>query len=445
MTVYWGMALVLGGLPLAFPSLVKLANRPSYEFADSTATECALFVLTFNILFGVAAHIVGGRRDSKGLPARPQELEREQLATLRAVFPWVAGAFVLSAFMLLWAATGGNISAFKWSDTAVMYEGESQYGYVAACTCFMVFSCAVPFALFLKRWMTVLILLIGAYGVTQLAGSRVFLLPAFLSVATILILRLLTFRHGTMPRRFLGNLSVAVVLLVTAYTGMEFAAWSRSRYDVGSLARNPGEAWAEFSDSLEVQADASAWEMLYSFEAFPVSIPYCHGLTYAQMALIPIPQTALRSVGLGDIKTYNFSGIILARDLFGTSYEARFGSIHPTLWGDAYANFGHLGALLGIFWGLVLGRIERLLRGRPLLYLIALPSYASFVAVLVRGSMLHATFYFFNASMLIALLLLIMYLSRSSIYPRLISRVPGTFAGHLRQPSGSLLQNGPTY
>jgi hypothetical protein len=291
--------------------------------------------------------------------------------------------------------------------------------------------------------LTVVALLALAFVTTQVTGTRTYFLPAFISVATLLVLRVFTFR----PRRtfplFAGGLIFSVVVLVFAYKGLAFVAWARLHYDVASLAADPGTAWSAFSDTYEAQMDASAGAMLYSFEVFPSDIPYCNGLTYSEMALTPVPATLLRMLGFTAAKTNEFSGIILARHLYGVSHETRFASIHPTLWGDAYANFGPLGALLGSFWGLAFGGIERLLRSRQILCIIALPTYVSFVAVLVRGSMVHATLYFYTASMLIGLLLLLVHLFAPSAYRLAIMLAPGAIYLRIRRPFRPSLSNAP--
>jgi hypothetical protein len=206
---------------------------------------------------------------------------------------------------------------------------------------------------------------------------------------------------------------------------------------VAELAAHLGQASSEFVDTNEAHLDASSGAMLYSFEAFPSALPYCNGLTYAQMALIPFPGSLLRIFGIENLKTYTSSNTILAGDLYGISYATRNGSIHPTIWGDAYANFGPVGTLLGIFWGLVFGGIERLLRGRQVLGIIALPTYAGTVAVLVRGSMMHSMFYLFNASVLIATLLLLAHMRSLSMYRLIILRARPAISANvtlLRRP-----------
>src|ERR1035438_324710 len=142
MTVYWAAALVLVGLPLTFPSLVNFEERPTHVFAASVVNGCALFVLTFNILFAATASQVRSRRKSTGLPVYSNDFSPAQLAMISKAFWWACAAFVFSVPVLVWMTTGSllSIGTYKWTDSAAMYEGESQYGYVAANTWFIVSS-----------------------------------------------------------------------------------------------------------------------------------------------------------------------------------------------------------------------------------------------------------------------------------------------------------------
>lgn len=93
--------------------------------------------------------------------------------------------------------------------------------------------------------------------------------------------------------------------------------------------------------------------------------------------------------GFGKLATYNRMLLVLlptklsfglkSSDFAITMYSAYFneysnvvGSMHPTLFGDCYANFGYLGVFLGIFWAILAKIIDKICNRKNVFYSIVL-------------------------------------------------------------------------
>lgn len=83
-------------------------------------------------------------------------------------------------------------------------------------------------------------------------------------------------------------------------------------------------------------------------------VGFGEGSTYKRMLFVFIPTQF--SFGL---KPDDFA--ITMGSAIGMKYG---GSVHPTLFGDAYANFGYYGMFTGVFWALYTSLIDRIVRTR---------------------------------------------------------------------------------
>jgi len=236
--------------------------------------------------------------------------------------------------------------------------------------------------------------------ISQMIGSRTFAIGGLWTVATLYVYKKHAYTLRQPLRSMLNNktlrhFAIGALVALTGYFSLTFIAWSRAHYSFGELLHSFPEAIADYhNEGKQNKTDPSIGALFYTFEVFPNHLPYCRGLTYREMVLLPIPRFILQGFVDPDIRTNSFSGIILARNLYGIEGgTARFGSIHPTIWGDAYANFGYWGCLIGIGAGLFLALLERLVSRNRLLTLLTLPLLAGTLLVYIRGSMLHATLY----------------------------------------------------
>lgn len=87
--------------------------------------------------------------------------------------------------------------------------------------------------------------------------------------------------------------------------------------------------------------------------------------TYNRMLLVLLP-TKL-SFGL---KSSDFA--ITMYSAYFNNYNNTAGSMHPTLFGDCYANFGYWGVFLGVFWAILVKIIDKICNRKDIFYSIVL-------------------------------------------------------------------------
>lgn len=91
-------------------------------------------------------------------------------------------------------------------------------------------------------------------------------------------------------------------------------------------------------------------------------------------------------------------------------YEQDAFSMHPTFWGDCFANFGWYGVLLAIIWAFAVMYIDRLVVGKQNLFIklsIATSALQMYVMV-ARGSVYNACFVFIECMVFIFIVKMIM-------------------------------------
>ena len=122
------------------------------------------------------------------------------------------------------------------------------------------------------------------------------------------------------------------------------------------------------------------------------------GHTYLRMLLIGIP-TSLS----GGIKPPDFAVSM------GTAMGMPIGgSVHPTLFGDCFANFGYLGVLWGIFWGIYVKLIDKIAnRKDTYIKLSLIILHANAFILIGRGSVYNAYGVAFGGTIVIGIIYLI--------------------------------------
>lgn len=106
------------------------------------------------------------------------------------------------------------------------------------------------------------------------------------------------------------------------------------------------------------------------------------GHTYLRMLLFWLPTS-----WSGGVKPDDFA-IAMGKALDPSSWGY---SVHPTLYGDCYANFGVYGALMGIFWAVFVNVSDSItLRSSVILQYICVMSFACFFVIIGRGSVYNA-------------------------------------------------------
>lgn len=105
----------------------------------------------------------------------------------------------------------------------------------------------------------------------------------------------------------------------------------------------------------------------------------------------------------GGIKPFDFAimmGSAYSRNIYNTTY-----SMHPTLFGDCYANLGFLGIVLGIFWAVFVKVIDRLCDRKKYIYKIFLSVIWGYSYIVIgRGSVYNGFYYGIRGTIILGII-----------------------------------------
>lgn len=119
------------------------------------------------------------------------------------------------------------------------------------------------------------------------------------------------------------------------------------------------------------------------------------GHTYLRMILVGIPTDYL-----GGLKPPDF-----AHSMGAAMGMAKGGSVHPTLFGDCFANFGYFGVLLGAFWALYVKIVDSIINKKDIcIKLTLITLFASSYILIGRGSVYNGFFSSLSSSITVVII-----------------------------------------
>ena len=383
--LFWAALAVVYLVPAAFDPLVDGVTPPigpDIELGTNPALlRAELFALGFGLcyLLGRALFYPAERR-GKGcppaeLPVRIRQDPRSR-AMLVACLTTLAAALTASVYAIV--SVEGIEGLIR--GTYLSYRDESigalklagYYGMMAA-------SGAAFLAWSLRRRGASLLCLATITAGFLLGRTRQLFLPALSPF-------LMLFVHRQSGVRGLAKLATAAAVL---YGAMLFllvfrhqgdlassieAITQRGLYDefMAALSENEGEAVLRYGYYYFIDEQADT-------EGFGT------GQTYRRLAILPIPSSIAGSWKPQDFAVNLFVAYYGPTDLVGPTY-------HPLMYGDAYANLGWPGMLLGLFWAVVFGGVNLALhRCPPVLRAMLFAPLGLWVLMAARGAVYAAT------------------------------------------------------
>ena len=147
-------------------------------------------------------------------------------------------------------------------------------------------------------------------------------------------------------------------------------------------------SWGKFNDEilakiLSNEGDLGLRNIFYYFISKSNNFDgFGEGHTYLRMLLFWLPTS-----WSGGIKPDDFA-IAMGKAWAPSSWGY---SVHPTLYGDCYANFGMYGAFMGVFWAIFVNISDYItLKSSTILQYICVMSFACFYVIIGRGSVYNA-------------------------------------------------------
>lgn len=371
-----------GGLFIFFllPHAADLIFIGLPEYTLSTYNKASIFSLLFNTLYLVTRLLLTSAKKINLLDLKTNTLKNFDNSYLRILFRCLLISFLFLLYFVI--TTFGSFLNFSWID---VFDNRGGFSYFMFSYLFAM-CVPLPFlAHYYKKkfifFSTLIILLIIIF----LFRIRTFLIP--LTVPFIIsyllgdkfklsffnILKLLIISIGTILLIVGLGVLKAFGSLTAFFDSITFSEFFDMLY--GILFSKYGELGLR-------NAFYFFLENNNQFESFGL------GLGYLRLFLLPIP--SFMSFGL---KPQDFAmDMAMAYDPINS--VAGVNSMHPTLYGDCFANLGWYGVLLGVFWAFFTYAGDQLtnLKSNNILFVSLFVAYAYTYTLLARGAVYNAVY-----------------------------------------------------
>lgn len=362
--IYWFVALFVTA-PIIFDYAHATFDRSVIGFANGYSFLFNALFLVTQVVFGVdrrSRRVFASLRVWPSLPTVCVSLGILGLVALLLSVPSFSSLFGESWDELAQSRAGMQIVFLNLSQTATI----------------LATAIIVPALLTKQHVRTALVVLATTLAVALVTRSKAYALVItvpFLVHFSISRSSLLSFRYA----RQLATLGVAFVVL---YVGVTFARWMGPLSEIVGGQSRLKTLGAVLSQPLESDLRPAYYAIIQSFEHGPT----LKGASYTRLFLVPLAK--VNNVDLPQNPIYLYYGLT-ATEIKG----AMRGSNHPTIYGDAYANFREFGIFVAVLLALALGTLWQWALRRPRFVLWAVISLSSFgIPLVVRGSVFYGLY-----------------------------------------------------
>lgn len=387
-SLFWGVLLVL----FLVPHIVHVLAQ---DVPTDVLSEASWFAFGFQLIYLITRLLL----DQHIRLPRGRLIHRDKLIAYKKDFiTLLYMIFILSVVLrlLLVILSGVSLTDFTWTDGL----GNKTLLEVVLNYMIVVFS-GTAFIAFYRREYAFFVVLTAFYLLFLLVfRSRYNIIGFFVP---FLVYYLLSGRMKLILRA--GLIGLGIILVVFLLQQYRYAGDFEQAQDVGfsTMIDNTVQFMSEG------RGEFSLVKAYYHFIAGDNQFRHFEeGRTYSRLLLMPFPSRFM------PLKVRDF-----AFDMYDAYYHTRtrVGTMHPTFYGDIYANFGAVGVLSGLFFAAIFFLIDGLL---PVLKdevkKVCLVSILGTMYVMVaRGAVYNASFNALSGAILLELVLFGLYL----LFPRL--------------------------
>ncbi len=190
-------------------------------------------------------------------------------------------------------------------------------------------------------------------------------------------------------KMWLSIFALSLIGLV-ALLFLQFFRYQGGLSESVSAVITPDFYFSFYKSLLEAEGEAAVRHYFYYLLRPDTEFDGLHEATsYLRLALIFIPGTLLKVIGIGDIKPVDMSTLIY-QDYFGEGLTI-VATAHPLIFGDAYANLSWMGVLFGGIVALLSSASNIFIRYFPWAWRIPIISYFGYIFVmLARGGVYNS-------------------------------------------------------
>lgn len=368
---FWGMVFIV----FCVPHLLSVATG-NYLYSSQTMMIASCFVILFDLCYFVCRGLRLQREAcDDGVAALDVACEKYSLS-MRELVTIFAVMTVTASLLIFSARSFGGILNTSWGS---IYEATSERSSFLLFLAPYVFACAGGAIIVLSRSgkyaaLVLLVLLCGVY--LLITKNRVVMLAMVCPFCLMLTARYSRLSLGQMIKYSL----VVCLIIYFVYAILVFRHAGSVEAFLSSYSFSMFNERI-FSYILSGEGELGLRNIFYYFiEHHNQFDGFSHGASYIRILLFWLPG------GLsGGLKPDDFA-ITMASAYMGNPYNQIY-SVHPTFFGDAYANFGFLGFLLAPFWAIVFNWLDTWIRKLDMKIKPYIVSACSYALILIgRGS-----------------------------------------------------------
>ena|SRR5690554_5830628 len=379
----WAVLLIMFGIP----HFLSVASG-EIEYSKEVMNTASIFVLLFSLIFFISRYLIGKPFNQTKHKDRTEVIRKKEIiiSNTKDRNNIIILVIILTIIVIYQIYTNiqsvGGIGNISWGNLREANEDRDYVDFSSITRILYFLFSGILLYLFInnrkKSFLGVAILILFR---TFMGGNRINITPLLAAIVSIIILNIKNIRiKHIIVFGILGLFAIYFIYSLRVF---------RHYGTIENFVENFN--WSDFNSRVLLYLRTDNGELglrthFYYFIDNNNSFQnFNKGHTYIRMILMPIPTRF--SFGL---KPTDF-----AHSMGSAVGMAKGGSVHPTLFGDVYANFGNLGFFMGIFWALFAYVGDRIIIKSPssikksLLFML----YSSMYIIIARGSVYNGFFY----------------------------------------------------
>ncbi|NLL04830.1 MAG: oligosaccharide repeat unit polymerase [Clostridiaceae bacterium] len=388
----WATLLIMFGIP----HLLSIMTNTS-DYSDDIMIKASIFVIMFNLLYIITKKFLNTFifKDSNVSPNTrnyPQiSVGRRNRLKMLSLLVLTLGFLILIYYTIKHLGSLSNASWGKFRALSAELGFKSLLRYAK----FILFATSGIVLVYLKeeswKMATISIIMIVLY--TLITGNRIIILPVIISI----ILKYIYINNKNL------NFKTIIVIGILGFMVIYLVYFLR-------LLRIYGGFYNMVTNNSIVELNKKNFEMILSGDgelslrnAFYHFIYYNNnfnnfnmGHTYIRLLLIVIPTSLIPGIKPPDFAIS--MGSAWSMNPYNTTY-----SMHPTLYGDCFANLWWFGILLGIFWALFSFFIDKfIIKKNEVVRMMLMVLFSTAFVIAGRGSVYNGFFIAFAGTIIVA-------------------------------------------
>lgn len=368
--IFWAIAFFIV-LSIGYDYYTASYNLATVAFAN-------LYSMCFNFIFLMCQLIFFHNDEIKKISVS-DSIDRR--VSIICVFLAITGVVF---FFLSVPGTYSDIVSFDWEDISDARVGIYVLtGNISNFSIIMSSSLFIPYLLNKKYKTSVVIVILGYLFILLISKTKSYILPLIFSLLVYISLIRSRWFSWYMLKIFMSLVAVFIFLYIGTQA-VRYGGTLQNLMTAGSF-----ETKEIILRAAEVSVESELTKAYYMVVEYYERNELLHGSAFSRFALLPL--SFVFKIDVPENPMYVYGDITFTAST-GLLRLLR-GSNHPTIYGDAYANFGGMGVLLGAFYAVLIGIIWKIA--------VALKNFALFstisgccygIPLIVRGSVFYGLY-----------------------------------------------------